>query len=523
MSGPFANLWWDEPDYLVPGLLSVVAATLGGDLVLWVRVDAVSGQATVLDMVEPNPEAQGIAERLRTSELPPPESLGTSVARSGQSRLVPLVGPSEFSVDTLPQPWQEYLATFPIVGTIAVPVTLDDGATGVLITARRTTTAPYTPDDLRFVESGARRLAGSEVDASLVGESETPDWSLKQILGSPRRWFRLREILVGAGPPALITAVVGSMNDSAKFHPGALLLLGCVLAAVFSGVRAAILSAVASMAALWWAFTPSEMSWRFATRSDAIGVALFLAALIGVILLVFRLDEVRNKERLERQFSDLLLEQSPVAMAVFDRDLRFRRVNRPMAEMNGRAAADHVGLRPGDLSPLAGQMYEHLLARVRDSGQPIADHKLRISMPKLGFERDWKLSLRPLHNQESEVVGIGVTIIDVTQEIVRLRHAEQLFHLAESLSTAFDEQQIAEGICSFLAETLHGRSAVAFRHDEALVLTTVLEFGDDEASRLRGAIVGLYENTPINDALLMNRSIILPDGTHFDKRYPHLA
>jgi len=321
----------------------------------------------------------------------------------------------------------------------------------------------------------------------------------------------------------LITVVVGSMNDSAKFHPSALLLLGCIFAAVVSSVRAAILSAVASTVALWWEFTPNEQSWVFATRSDAVGVVIFLAGLIGVIVLVFRLDEARNKERLERQFSDSLLEQSPVAMAVFDRDLRFRRVNQPMAEMNGRAPADHVGLRPSDLSALAGQMYEHLMVRVRDSGQPIADHKLRISMPKLGFERDWKLSLQPLRNQESEVVGIGVTIMDVTQEIVTLRHAEQLFHLAESLSTAVDEQRIAESICSFLVNTLHGRSAVAFRHDEALALTATSGYGDDEVGHLRDAVVGLYENTPINDALLLNQTIILTDSTHFDKRYPHLA
>lgn len=523
MSGPFAKLWWDEPEYLVPGLLSVVAATLGGDLVLWVRVETASGRATILDIVDPDPTAQEMVERLQAGNSPPPEVLGTSVARSGLPLLTPRLDLSTVLVETFPQPWQEYLTAFPIVGIIAVPVTLDDGATGVLITGRRTTTASYTHDDLRFVESGAHRLAGRQVDPPLINESGTPAWSPKRILASQRRWFRLRELVVGAGPPALITAVVGPMNDSAKFHPAALLLLGCVIAAMLAGFRAAILAGVASTVSLWWEFTPYKMSWKFATRRDAIGIAFFIAAVSGVIWLVFRLYEARNQERLERQFSDSLLEHSPVAMAVFDRELRFRRVNQPMADLNGRTAADHVGRRPGDLSPLAGQMYEHLLVLVRDSGQPIADHKLKISMPRIGFERDWKLSLRPLHSQESEVVGIGVTIMDVTQEVVTIRHAEQLFHLAESLSTAFDEQQIAAGICSFLVNTLRGRSAVAFRHDETLALTAVSGFGGEEENQLRGAVVGLYESTPINDALLMNQSIILNDKTHFEKRYPDLA
>ena len=523
MPGRFAKFWWNEPAFVVPGLLRVIAGTLGGDLVLWVRVDTITDQTVILDIVDPEPAAQGITERLRSSDSPPPDSLGMSVVHSGQSLLVPRLNLSASTVDTFPEPWREYLAHHPISGIIAVPVRLDEDATGVLIAARRTATLPYTPDDLRFVESGAKRLAGRRVDVSLVDESDTRSQLLKRIFASPRRWFRLRELLVGAGPPVVITAVMASFSDSAKFHPSALLLLGCVAAAVMAGLRAAILSAVASTASLWWVFTPHEMSWRFATESDAIGVAFFIAALIGVIVLVLRLDEARTQKRLERLFSDSLLEQSPIPMAVFDRELRFRRVNQPMAEMNGRTAADHVGLQLGDLSPLAGQMYEHLLVRVRESGEPIADHELTISMPAVGFERAWKLSLRPFHNQESEVIGIGVTIMDVTKEIVARRQAEQLFHLAESLSTAFDEQQIAESICSFLVDTLHGRSAVAFRHDGALAITALLGFEEDEASRWQSAAVGLHENTPISEALLINRPIILPDRADFDERYPHIA
>lgn len=522
MSNLITKSWLNEPDFAVSGLLGVIAASLGGDLVLWIRVDVGTGHTAVLDIVDPEPAAQTFVELLRSSESSLPESLGISVARTGRSLLIPRLDLSTNSIDKFPAPLPEYLANYPIFGIIAVPVQLEDGATGVLIAARRTSSTQFTQDDLQFVESGARRLVDKPVDIPIVNESVTFARRLARILTVPNQRFRLREILFGAGPPLLVTSVLTSINDADSFRPAALFLLGCVVAAVFGGARAAILSSVASTLSLWWAFTPIEMSWKFETLSDSIGIAIFLAANIGVIWLVLRLDEIRNQERLERQLSDSLLEQSPVPMAVFDSELRFRRVNQPMAEINGRSVGDHVGLRPSDLSPLMGQMYEHLLLRVRDSGQPVANHELTIVIPKVGFESHWNLSLRPLRDLNSEVVGIGLSIIDVTQESMTRRQAEQLFQLAESLSTAIDERRIAESICKFLIDMFHGRAAVAFRSEDDLVITALSGFGDD-ARRQIGAVVNPHEPTPMSDAVRMNRTIIVSDVADFVERYPDLT
>lgn len=311
----------------------------------------------------------------------------------------------------------------------------------------------------------------------------------------------IRGLFFGAVPPAVITVVLSQATDSDKYRPAALLLLACVAAAIFGGLRSAILSGVASTASLWWAFTPIENSWRFATKTDAIGVGIFVVAATGVIILVVRLDSARSKESLERQFSDSLLEDSPIAMAVLDRDLKFRRVNQPMAKLNGRSMSDHVGRRPGELSPLTGQVYEHLLVQVRDTGRPIADHKLRISLPDNDYEREFKFNLRPLNNLDSEVVGIGVTIFDVTEEIETLRQSENLFLLAESLSTSINEQQIGQALCSCLADLFRGRSVVAFNHDEELKIAALAGFGEHEA----------FENAALDDVVRTNEAIVTSD------------
>ena len=48
---------------------------------------------------------------------------------------------------------------------------------------------------------------------------------------------------------------------------------------------------------------------------------------------------------------DTVLDSSPVAFALYDRDLRFIRINRAFAEVTGHAPMDHIGETLADLSP----------------------------------------------------------------------------------------------------------------------------------------------------------------------------
>jgi stage II sporulation SpoE-like protein/PAS domain-containing protein/GAF domain-containing protein len=209
-------------------------------------------------------------------------------------------------------------------------------------------------------------------------------------------------------------------------------------------------------------------------------------------------------------------------MAVFDHRLRYQRVNQPMADMNGVPVAEHVGLRPGDLSPMAGQLYEHLLRRVRDTGEPITDHELTILMPDIGLERHWKVSFQPLRDG-GEVVGIGAAVTDVTRDIVSRRQAERLLQLSESLTTAIDEQQIADCVCSFLIDTFQGRATVALRDDDVLVVAALAGFGEHDASGWRGLRVMLHEDGPIAEAARTNTPVVLSSPADLEQRYPRLS
>ena len=511
---------WRDPAHAVSGLLHVISANLGGDLVVWATADADSGVLTIVDLADPMASTQVLSDLIRHGSAISPTALSSQVTDSNQPMLIPRVDGADCSFDALPQPWLAHLAAHPICGLIGVPIRLNDALTGVLFAARRTTAVHYTADDLQFVESGAYRLAGKDPKPAVVDDHGPAARVAVRWIAGQRRRFRPRELVLGAGVPPLTTVLLRMLHDSARYRPGVLLLLGVVVAAVVAGMRAAAVSGVLSSLALWWAFTPTESSWSLASSGDAFGLALFVAAAVGVILLEYRLERIRESERLERQLSETLLAQSSSAMAVFDDQLRYQRVNQPMAEMNGLTAAEHVGLRPGDLSPMAGQLHEHMLRRVRDSGQPITDHELTIVMPEIGVERHWKVNYQPLRDGGSEVVGIGAAVTDVTLDIVSRRQAERLLQLSESLTTAFDEQQIAECVCSFLVDTFHGRATVALRDHDVLVVAALAGFGDVDAAQWLGARIMIVEDGPIAEAARTNTPVVLQGHGDFARRFP---
>ena len=56
-------------------------------------------------------------------------------------------------------------------------------------------------------------------------------------------------------------------------------------------------------------------------------------------------ERARLHRQVEEQLNQLqtLYDSAPIGLALFDRELRFRRINAALAEINGRAVAEHLG------------------------------------------------------------------------------------------------------------------------------------------------------------------------------------
>jgi PAS domain S-box-containing protein len=142
--------------------------------------------------------------------------------------------------------------------------------------------------------------------------------------------------------------------------------------------------------------------------------------LYGVVL-VFR--DFTERKQAEEKLQDLLarfeslVEYAPIAIALFDSELRFISANDRLAEINGLPKDAHFGKRPGELFPGVGERVEEYLRQVRDTGQPVLRVELTGETPaKPGEQRHWIASYYPVRHPNGKVYGIGAMALEVTEQ-----------------------------------------------------------------------------------------------------------
>ena len=81
----------------------------------------------------------------------------------------------------------------------------------------------------------------------------------------------------------------------------------------------------------------------------------------------------RGSPRDQLALLDALFDQAPVGMAFWDTELRYRRINPALAEINGIAPADHIGRRPSELLGEVGAEIEPVMRRALETGMPVIE------------------------------------------------------------------------------------------------------------------------------------------------------
>ncbi|HET9380762.1 MAG TPA: SpoIIE family protein phosphatase [Streptomyces sp.] len=116
--------------------------------------------------------------------------------------------------------------------------------------------------------------------------------------------------------------------------------------------------------------------------------------------------------------STRMVAQSPIGLAVLDRDLRYVSVNPAMAAMNGLPADAHLGRRFSDVLPeLEAGPVEAAARQVLETGQPLVDLQWTGRTPAdPGEDHTWKVSLYRLEDALGNVLGVAGSIVDVTEQ-----------------------------------------------------------------------------------------------------------
>ncbi|MDB9526882.1 PAS domain-containing protein [Oscillatoria sp. CS-180] len=123
-----------------------------------------------------------------------------------------------------------------------------------------------------------------------------------------------------------------------------------------------------------------------------------------------------NQVKLRQQLAELeaIYQTAPIGLAVFDRDLRFVRINQRLAEMNGPSAEAHLGYTIRELLPDLADEAEQFLFPILQNGEPLLNVEIEGETPASpGVKRIWRENFVPLKDG-NQIIGISTVCEEVT-------------------------------------------------------------------------------------------------------------
>jgi PAS domain S-box-containing protein len=151
---------------------------------------------------------------------------------------------------------------------------------------------------------------------------------------------------------------------------------------------------------------------------DAAGAPAFFVAVTEDISVrkaaeeALRASEIRSREQLEEL--EAIYETSPVGLAFLTPDLRYMRVNRRLADINGVSVADHVGRTIAEVVPGIAQPVRRLMERMR-AGEPVVTYEITgETAAEPGTAGSWLTYWLPLKRADGSLRGYNVVVEDVT-------------------------------------------------------------------------------------------------------------
>jgi PAS domain S-box-containing protein len=113
---------------------------------------------------------------------------------------------------------------------------------------------------------------------------------------------------------------------------------------------------------------------------------------------------------------DAVFDGAPVGMGVWDRELRYVRINQAAAEVNDLPRESHLGRRVADVMTGAfGERISALLREVIRTGEPVLGMEISGERPgHPGEQHHREVSYFPLRDREGTVVGVASVAQDVT-------------------------------------------------------------------------------------------------------------
>jgi PAS domain S-box-containing protein len=126
-----------------------------------------------------------------------------------------------------------------------------------------------------------------------------------------------------------------------------------------------------------------------------------------------RENEIRIRSQLAE--IDLVYNTTPVGLSFVDTNLRYIRINKCLAEINGRSIADHIGRTVREAIPEIADMVEPIYRQVLAAQTPVLDLEIKAeTLQQPGVVRDWQVSFYPVSDESGTLLGVSSVVAEIT-------------------------------------------------------------------------------------------------------------
>jgi PAS domain S-box-containing protein len=125
----------------------------------------------------------------------------------------------------------------------------------------------------------------------------------------------------------------------------------------------------------------------------------------------------RDEARRQRDELEWIYNNASVGLCFFDRDLRYKRVNRWIAELDGHSIEEHIGRNVRDIAPAcAPHLEEEARAVIRSKRSARYEENTAETPSQPGVMRYFNHSWHPIFGVDGEVSGLTLLVEEITDQ-----------------------------------------------------------------------------------------------------------
>ncbi|MCG0284382.1 PAS domain-containing protein [Streptomyces sp. PSAA01] len=156
--------------------------------------------------------------------------------------------------------------------------------------------------------------------------------------------------------------------------------------------------------------------------------------------------------------------QSPCPMAIYDADLRLRKVNSEMARVIGLPEAEIRDLRPSEIGgKLQGERLEGVMRHVLTTGEP-REVETHLRTGGESKEHAWSAAFSPLKAKDGQVYAVCMAAHDITEQYLAHQRLLLLSAAGERIGSSLDIDHTAQEFADVCVPRLADYATNAIRH-----------------------------------------------------------